>query len=177
MKCQSLKQIALEADVHRGHRHVAARAPGALGATPGTAAEPALVDDPRHRVQKPAPTTPQQLATVSFQAGRPCRWGTDTETGLNDRRIQGAKGAATYAGTSAHHPAASGREWLSRHACRSVFSGRANIDVFNLDLPTSLPNDPLDPDLHFSRPAPRDSPRIPPRAFVRGLSVCMRSAE
>jgi hypothetical protein len=55
-------------------------------------------------------------------------------------------------------PLASGRLWLSCRACRSVSSGGANIDVFNLDLPTSMPNDPLDPDLHFSRPALRDPP-------------------
>ena len=72
-------------------------------------------------------------------------------------------------------PLASGRGWLSCRGCRRVFSGRSNIDVFNLDLPTSLPNNPLDPDPHFSRPA---LPRAPPRAFVvRGLSVPMRSAE
>jgi hypothetical protein len=54
------------------------------------------------------PRTPQQLAPVSLQAGRLCRWGTDTETGLNDCRMQGAKGVATYTETSARHPAG---EW------------------------------------------------------------------
>jgi hypothetical protein len=53
---------------------------------------------------------------------------------------------------------ASGRGWLSCSAYRSVCSARSNVDVFDLDLPTSLPDNPFDPDLHFSRPALRDSP-------------------
>jgi hypothetical protein len=99
------------------------------------------------------PRRPQQLAPVSLQAGRPCRGELIPRQGSMIVGCKAPRESQLIPGPLLVIPLASGRGWLSCRACRSVLSGRANIDVFNLDLPTSLPNDPLDPDLHFSRPA------------------------